>query len=72
MPTQVVFALIIESALVGLTALLLLQPEGLFRGHSPALRAAVRGGGLVLLCLTFCWSVIFGAVMALNHMTIQL
>ncbi len=28
--------------------------------------------GMVALCLTFCWSVIFGCVMALNEITYRI
>ena len=52
--------------------------EGVFVAASFALlsisgaKAFYRWAGTVLLCLTFCWSVILGCVLALNGLTFTL
>lgn len=70
MPKPVILAFIIESFLVMVTVALLVQPESVFRGQTERIRSALRAGGYVFLCLTFCWSVVFGAVLTLNSMTL--
>ena len=35
-------------------------------------KAIYHWGGTILLCLTFCWSVILGCVLALNSLTYTL
>lgn len=69
---QLLFALMIETSLVMLTTILLIQPKFVFDGQSNKIRDTARVGGMFLLCITFCWSVVVGCVMALNSMTIQL
>lgn len=39
---------------------------------SAAAAAFYRWAGTVFLCLTFCWSVILGCVLALNQMTFRI
>lgn len=63
----------VELGLVLFTMILLLQPKFIFRevGHSRT-KSVSTWSGMVLLCMTFCWSVIFGAVLFLNHLVIRL
>ncbi len=72
MPKQVLFALSIESILLAMTILFLVQPLSLTRFGTPNRARVFRMGGMVLLCLTFCWSVVFGCILALNEMTLRL
>lgn len=72
MPKQVVFALIIETALILLTLLLLTQPKLMFGTQSARIRSMANAGGMILLCLTFIWSVIFGCVLAINRVSVWL
>ena len=66
MPRQVFFAMLIEAALVTLTALLLVKPFRASRSEKPPF------AGLLLMCVTFCWSVVFGCILALNEITFRL
>jgi hypothetical protein len=69
LPPQVIFSLVVETGLVLLTCFLVVQPESVFRGVSGEIRRSVGFAGMVSLCLTFCWSVIFGCVLALNDVS---
>ncbi len=71
LPPQVIFATLVETGLVLLTCLLVVQPESVFRGVASEIRRSVSFAGMVSLCLTFCWSVIFGCVLALNDLTLK-
>ncbi len=55
-----------------ITCLLVVQPESVFGGSSQGVRRAASYVGMVALCLTFCWSVIFGIVIALNNLDFRL
>jgi hypothetical protein len=69
MPEKVMFALVIEAALITLTSMLLTQPSFLFRSNpSERLRLSATFGGMLMLCVTFVWSVIFGCVLVLFDM----
>ena len=72
MPKQLIFALFIEVCLIVLTSLLLMRPTLIFT--NPALRVSEvsRIGGMVLLCTTFCWSVVLGALLTLSSIVIRL
>ncbi|OFZ70442.1 MAG: hypothetical protein A3K03_05825 [Bdellovibrionales bacterium RIFOXYD1_FULL_44_7] len=72
MPKQLVFVMLIEFALIMLTCILLMQPTLIFAGQSDRARSIARTGGLVFLCVTFCWSIILGCVFTLSYSTIQL
>ncbi|MCM2324189.1 MAG: hypothetical protein NDJ90_13095 [Oligoflexia bacterium] len=72
MPVQVIAAFLIEVFLILLTLLLLLQPAWIFRTQSDRGRVFTTLSGWVFLCVTFCWSVVFGCVVALNRLTFQL
>lgn len=65
MPKQVLFTFLIETVLILATTLLLAQPEMVFSGQAKRVRSLAKAGGLILLCLTFCWSVVLGAVITL-------
>lgn len=67
MPKQVLIALAIEVVLIFGTSLLLIQPASLFGQLTPKTRGVFKGAGLLLLCVMFCWSVIFGAIITLNQ-----
>jgi hypothetical protein len=72
MPKQVIFALLIQCALIVMTTTLLAQPRIIFSDQSNKVRSIARGGGWVLLCITFCWSVVFGVILSLNAITIRI
>ncbi len=69
---QLVFSLVTEITLVLITCLLVVQPESIFSGSSQGARRAAGYVGMVALCLTFCWSVIFGIVIALNNLDFRI
>jgi hypothetical protein len=69
---QIFVAVFIELVMIFLTLLLLDVPNLAFRFRSPGAQSAVRGAGMIMLCLTFCWSVILGCVLALNSGTYRL
>ena len=71
-PKQVLFAMIIQAVMMVFTLMLLVPPRAIADGKSPQWRAVVRTGGWVALCLTFCWSVVLGIVLALHRMTISI
>lgn len=71
LPKQVIFALIIECLMIILTTVFLAQPQTIFNNQSERAKSIVRIGGFFLLCLTFCWSVVFGTVLALNSIFIR-
>ena len=72
MPRQVLFALLIEAVLVGLSTVLLVQPKMMFEGQTSTFKSVAKGSGFVILCLTFCWSVFLGAILALNAISIRI
>lgn len=72
MPRQVLFALLIESSLIALTALLLTRPKMIFPNSSERGRLATWVGGLICLCITFCWSVVLGCILALNEVAVHI
>jgi hypothetical protein len=72
MPKQVVVSLWIEIAMITVTMILLVQPRMFFPFRSTRARLIGNWGGMMLLCMTFCWSVILGCILALNDMTFQL
>lgn len=69
MPQHLAVAFAIESALIVLTVFFLLQPEFAFRNVQPSVKTAFTMGGYTLLCITFCWSVVFGCLKALHMLT---
>jgi hypothetical protein len=40
--------------------------------NAPRNRPAFHWTGMVLLCLTFCWSVVFGCLLAMNDLTLRI
>ncbi len=80
MSKPVMYALAVETILLLATFLSLVQPEWLARssgsgeaGSQPTLWLRFVGSlGVVFLSLTFCWSVILGAVLVLNGYRLQL
>lgn len=72
MPKQVIFALVVESALILLTSVLLVRPSLIFKNQTSKVSQLAHTGGMVLLCVTFCWSVIVGCLLTLNSIVIRL
>jgi hypothetical protein len=72
MPEKVLIAMAIESMLIAATTLLLVQPGFVVRVPSDRARAWMTATGLAFLCATFCWSVVFGCVLALNSLTMRI
>lgn len=66
MPITIIFVLLVEFALIALTMLLMAQPEIIFRSKSVRLQSFLHWGAMLLLCLTFCWSVVVGIVLTMN------
>jgi len=68
MPDQsLVISLAVELVLMSATLFLLAHPRMLFKPRTDRARLMITISGLVFLCLTFCWSVIFGCVIALHE-----
>jgi hypothetical protein len=61
--SQVHFAVLIEALFMLLSVMILDRAKS---------RSWLQWTGMVLLCLTFCWSVILGCVIALNNTTLTL
>lgn len=69
MSKQMLFACVLEGWLMILTVLMLTQPSFLFRFKSDQARNTVTISGALLLCLTFCWSVVLGCMIAFHKLT---
>ena len=67
MAPQLLGTVLIEASFVLLTTFLLAQPELVFGNVSTRMRSVVTGAGFISLCLTFCWSVIFGCVLTIHQ-----
>lgn len=67
MPKQVLFCLTVELGLIFVTTLFLTQPGFIFPVRSDRTRIALTMSGYLLLCITFCWSVILGSVLTLTE-----
>jgi hypothetical protein len=72
MSKQLIFAVVLEFWLVILTTMLLTQPSLVFRGHKGRPRLSVTVSGLFMLCVTFCWSVVLGCLVAFRNAVISL
>jgi hypothetical protein len=72
MPKQVIFALVVEAALILLTSLLLVQPRLIFTNQNTKISQLTQIGGGLFLCVTFCWSVVLGCLLTLNSIVIRL
>ena len=55
-----------------MTAVLIVQPQAIFRTASPRIQSIAFGAGMVSLCLTFCWSVVLGILLNLNGISIKI
>jgi integral membrane sensor domain MASE1 len=64
MTDSILMVLLIELAFIVVTVVFLIQPKVLFKSESSRLRSIANWGGMILLCLTFCWSVIVGIVLS--------
>jgi hypothetical protein len=70
LPQQIVVSMLIEAGLIVLTTLLLAQPRAVFSAAlSERARSAATYGGLMLLCITFMWSVIFGMLLSVHQLS---
>lgn len=72
MPGRIGFILLTEVILVLLTTLLLAQPRFAFRAPSEIVRQAASWAGMLLLCATFCWSIIVGIALTMNGFILSL
>ncbi len=72
MSNSVALVLWVQSSMVLSSALLLAQPRLIFRRLSSKTQTIARWGGMFLLGLTFCWSVIVGVVLSMNGMVIRI
>jgi hypothetical protein len=71
-PNQVLFAFVVEFFMILLTSILLLQPRSMFRSSASWMTGIATTTGMVMLCLTFCWSVVLGAVLAMHGFTLRI
>lgn len=67
MPKQIMITAAIEGTLIFLTTFLLTQPTGFFKTTSEKAKTLATYSGLIFLCITFCWSVILGCLVALRE-----
>ena len=67
MPKQLVAGLMIEFGLMLSTLFFLIQPNFIFKRIHERTRIALTMSGLIMLCVTFCWSVIFGCILTLHR-----
>jgi integral membrane sensor domain MASE1 len=72
MPHSVIFVLMVEIILIVFTTILMAQPKKVFPSKSEKLRSFAHWVGMLLLCLTFCWSIVLGIVLATNDMIISI
>lgn len=68
MPSQLFFTLFIEFFLVFLTGILFHRPKLIFGVWSDKYKVYLITGGVIFLCITFCWSFLLGSYIALSHM----
>lgn len=71
-PRPVIFALLVECVLILFTLLMLIQPKFAFHRVPDRVTKMAMTSGLVLLCLTFCWSVICGMLFTLYQVSLPL
>jgi hypothetical protein len=67
MPKQVMVSFFIEMGLIAVTLFFLVQPSLVFNKLHERTRVALTVSGLVMLCVTFCWSVILGIILTLHR-----
>ena len=72
MSSILILAVFLECLLILMTAVLIVQPQAIFRTASPRIQSIAFGAGMVSLCLTFCWSVVLGILLNLNGITIKI
>jgi hypothetical protein len=72
MSKQLIFSMALEFWLVFLTIVLLTQPSFIFRGNQGKQRLSLTMSGMFMLCVTFCWSVVLGCVIAFQRAVISL
>jgi len=71
-PNYVLYAAIIEIALLLLTTVLLVQPKFLMDLQSVRIRKIAFSGGMALLGVTFCWSFILGSLLTVFRFHLRL
>jgi hypothetical protein len=72
MPSSVIFTLLVELAFISLTAYLLTRPKKMIQGQTLSVPSFFQWTGMFFLCVTFCWSVVFGIVLAMNDLFFQI
>jgi len=68
---QLIVTLAVEAFLVFLTLFLLSEPGWMVKAKNEGTQAAFRAGGLLFLCVTFCWSFILGCIIAIQRITFR-
>ena len=66
MPKQVLFCILIESVLMTLTVILLVQPQFIIKKPQKKTINLMSYLGFGFLSLTFCWSFVLGCVLAVT------
>lgn len=77
MPRPILLATIVEILLIVGAIVFMVQPvwivgRAIERGDKPVLKTVFNGIGIVLMSLTFCWSVILGVLLVLNGLTLRI
>lgn len=71
MQTSLILAVFVESVLILLTLLLLVQPNKVLSLKTERGKAVAWWAGLFFLVMTFLWSIIFGIVLSVNGISIH-
>ncbi len=69
MPGSLFLSMLIEVSLIVITWLFFAQPKILFGEWADQKRDFLRAGGVISLCIMFCWSFLVGCVLALHQMS---
>ncbi len=72
MSPQLMVGFGVDAMLMLATVLLLTQPGPIFRSKTEAARQVTSVLGVVLLFVTFLWSILLGCVMTLSEIAIQI
>ncbi len=72
MPNSVLITFGVECMLIIVTTLLLSQPEFIFKSATIRIQSMAKWGGVFLLCLTFCWSIVLGIILSVNGLSLRI
>lgn len=73
MPSSVIFVLVIEAGMIFLTTSLIIQSNSSAAVSPPSLiQKLVKWTGVLLLFLTFFWSILVGIVLSMNGLMLKL